>query len=420
MSLFRRPVEKRAVIDVPWDRGGPLSTAVSTERALSLVPVYAAIGLLARTVSCTPLHAYRRVSDNERLRIKLPTLFDAMVDDAVLKRWLHAAVVSLATRGNLYGLVTSRDGFDYPTACTWLDPDQVTVQDQMSAGPGSMAMPIWFFAGRQIHVGPAVPSTSDLIHIPWFPVPGRTQGLSPLAAAASMIGGGIASQEYSSEWYVNSGIPASTMKNTARTLTGEEADAVKSRLMTTIRAHRPLVYGADWDFNPITIPPGEAKFVESMKLTATQVAAIYDVPPDRIGGELGGPLQYSSPEQAALHLVTFSLRNWFELFEETFSAMVPAAQYVRFNADSLMRADLKTRHEVYKLGRAIGLYSIDELRALEDRPPLPEGEGGKDYTPLAVAKDDLPDAAAPVDNGPELPAPPATGPKPGPTRKDIT
>lgn len=385
MSLFRRrAVEARAILDVPWDVGGTSSSSVSVNRAMGLVPVYAAIGLLARTVSCTPIHCYRRVSEHERIRIKLPALLDSLVVEGRLKRWLHTAVASLASRGNLFGLVTSRDGFNYPTAITWLDPVQVSVSDQMLAGPGSMTMPIWRFNGREVHVGPAIPSMSDLIHVPWFPMPDRTEGLSPLGACASMISTGLSAQTYASEWFDNGGIPPGTMKNTARVLLPEESDAIKTRLVSTIRSRKPLVYGADWEYSPIAIPPNEARFVETAKLTATQVAAIYDVPPERIGGDVGGPLSYTSPEQTGLHLVTFSLRNWFELLEELLTAMCPVQQYVKFNADSMLRADIKTRHEVYKIGRTIGLYSINELRAREDESPLPPGQGGDDYTPLTV------------------------------------
>lgn len=397
MSLFRRGREERRFIDaLPWDAGGANPATQSMERALSLVPVFSAIGLLARTVSCTPLHNYRKAKEDERIRITLPAVFATMVTEASLKRWLHALVVSLAARGNAFGLVTSRDGYGYPTAVTWLDPTLCAVEDQMPSGPGSLSTPIFYYMGRAVHVGPSIPSTSDLIHIPWFPVPGRILGLSPLGAAAVMIQGGLASQEWNSEWFQNSGIPSATMKNTARTLLPEEADAVKQRLVSTIRAHKPLVYGSDWDFNAITIPPGEMKFVESMKLTATQVAAIYDVPPERVGGEMGGNLSYSSPEQAGQHLVTFTLRNWYELLEEVFSAMVPALQTLRFDADSLTRADAEKRYKVHQIARAIGMNNIDELRAKENEPPLPDRELGQDYTPLAIASDDLPDPKQPT------------------------
>lgn len=425
MSLFRRParIETRAVTSLPWDVGGASPTSVSVDRALALVPVFAAIGLLARTVSCTPLHAYRRSAMDQRDQITLPNLFSDLGDEAHLKRWIHQMVVSLASRGNLFGLVTSRDGFGFPTAVQWLDPTTVFVDDHQITGPGSVQMPIWYWNGYQIHVGPANASTSPVIHVPWFAVPGRILGLSPLGVVSSMVVTGINAQDYAAEWFSNGGIPPGTMKNLARTLLPEEADAVKNRLVSTIRSRKPLVYGSDWDYNPIALPPHDAQFVETAKLTATQVAAIYDVPPERIGGEVGGPLTYSSPEQTAIHLVAFSLRNWFELFEELFSAMLPKTQYVKFNVDSLLRSDLKTRNEVYKLQRSIGLTNIDEQRVLEDLPPLPNGQG-KDYTPLAVASDDLPDPKAPADSAatpkpsPQQ-KPSSDRPAPGPNRKDI-
>jgi phage portal protein BeeE/intein/homing endonuclease len=799
MSLFRRQarIETRAIESLPWDVGGASPTTVSVERALSLVPVYAAIGLLARTVSCTPLHAYRRAALESRERITMPTLFSGLSDEAHLKRWIHQMVVSLASRGNLFGLVISRDGFGFPTAVQWLDPTEVSVEDRQLTGPGSVQMPIWRWNGYQVHVGPSDASTSPIIHVPWFPVPGRVLGLSPLGVVSAMVATGINAQDYAAEWFGNGGIPPGTMKNLARTLLPEEADAVKGRLVSTIRSRKPLVYGNDWDYNPIAIPPHEAAFVacvvpstmfsmadgtrrsadrltlgdeviswdgqrliaarvsdvieqpvaptvrvrtqcgrelvctadhpflasrrprspgkrysgsldsnsrwedagelrpgdyvrvaldwegpsgdvdtltgwalgalvgdgglkgagltfhtvtpaiadrlgewlarygaelrsvatelrpadfrilanhfgptpsplkvelarfdvlglgaadkrvpdeimrggrkawagflsgyldtdgsitsisrpapiitwssvsrglledaqhllallgvnsslrlhtkatevrirgrscqrrdvwglnvcgarnlhilasvldlahpvkaerlaawaasgirpgpgangdtrwarvesvEAMdeqvtigvtvegththvtagivthntaKLTATQVAAIYDVPPDRIGGEIGGPLTYSSPEQAAIHLVTFSLRNWYELFEELFSAMLPKSQYVKFVVDSLLRADIKTRNEVYKIQRSIGLTNINEQRVLEDLPPIP-GELGDDYTPLAIASDDLPDPKAPADNA-AIPKAPAKSSNdrpadPGPNRKDI-
>lgn len=386
MSLFRGREpreEQRAVTSLPWSYGGDMPTAtISPDRAMHLVPVFAAIGLLARTISCTPLHAYRRVNEDDRVQISLPQLFAQLHDvPGALIRWLFECVGSIASRGNAIGLVTSRDGFGFPTAVSWLPFEQVTVDDAAMSGPGSSTNPIWRWNGRTIQVGPANTPSSDIIHIPWFPVAGRVMGLSPLGAAMRAISTGLSAQEYADTWYADGGVPG-TFKNSARTLKPEEADAVKSRLVSTIRSRKPLVYGSDWDYSSISIAPKDAEFVATAKLTATQIAAIYDVPPERIGGETGGSLTYSSPEQAQLHLVTFSLRNWFELLEGTFAGLLPNRQYVLFNVDSLIRTDIWTRHNVYKISREIGLRSIDECRGLEDLAPLPGGKGA-DFTPLA-------------------------------------
>ena len=73
--------------------------------------------------------------------------------------------------------------------------------------------------------------------------------------------------------------------------------------------------------------------------------------------------------------------------EEAISAfMMPRPQYVKFNADALIRVDTKTRHEIYQIDRNIGLRNIDELRALEDEEPLPDGQG-QSYPPRREAGD---------------------------------
>lgn len=405
LDLFRRKPERRSITSLPWDQGGTLGGgSLSIDSALALVPVYSAVGLLARTVSCTPLHAYRRISQDERRRMPLPPLFSLLQLEGRLKRWIFEAVESMATCGNAIGLVTERSGLGFPTVVMWLNPNDIHVEDGKLAGEGSPTMPIWRWNGRVIQVGPANTPSSDIIHIPWFPVPGRILGLSPLGAAASLILTGINAQGYAAEWFGNGGIPPGTMRNTEKTLNPDEANAIKERLVSTIRARKPLVYGSDWEYKPIAIPPHEAAFVATAKLTATQVAAIYDLPPERIGGETGGPLTYSSPEQTSIHLITFSLRNWYELLEECFAAMLPQPQYVKFSVDSLARADIKTRHEVYKLAREIGLNSIDELRALEDRPPLPDGSG-QDFTPLGAPAEPTPDTQPEPSADPTAPPP---------------
>jgi len=40
------------------------------------------------------------------------------------------------------------------------------------------------------------------------------------------------------------------------------------------------------------------------------------------------------------------------------------------NLDGFLRADTKTRMDTYKVGLDVGAYTKDEIRELEDRPPL--------------------------------------------------
>jgi HK97 family phage portal protein len=290
-------------------------------------------------------------------------------------------VTSLAYRGNALGVVTARDSLEYPTRIEWLDPANVLCEDRLQLVPlgeiGSFTNPKWYYLGERL---PA----EDVVHIPWFQLPGRVWGLSPIGSYAVTVSTGLAAQKFSDDWFRSGGVPSGQFRNTSQTIPQEDANTIKRRLVQAIRSHEPIVYGADWEYTPFTISPNEAQFVQTMRLTASTIASIYGIPPEMIGGETGGSMSYSSPEQRQIELVQFSLLPWLALLESHLSALLPRGQYVKFNPDVLIRADVKTRFEAYEKARLIGLNNIDELRAMEDEAPLPNGQG-QDYTPLPLA-----------------------------------
>jgi HK97 family phage portal protein len=354
-------VEKRAITSVPWDQGDPITYVNTAERALSLVPVYAAVRLLAGNISTLPVKAYRKDGDERQPMARLPQLFAQMDDDGTLTDWLHRCMSSLTLRGNAFGLVTARDGMQFPTAIEWLNPNEVHVDDRVPVAP------LWYWRGRSVPI-------QDMIHIPWFTVPGKVLGLSPLESFAMTVNVGLSSQAYGSSWFDSGGVPPGTFKNKMETIDQTQADIISARVTKAIRSRKTLVYGSDWDYNAISVPPEQAQFVETQKLTATQIAAIYGIPPEMIGGEAGGSLTYSTLEQQTQNLSTLTLRPWLVKLERKFSSILPSRQYVKFNADALVRADLASRYAAYKVASEIGLLDTDEMRASEDRAPLTDAQ----------------------------------------------
>jgi HK97 family phage portal protein len=362
---FRRRVEERAITSVPWDTGGALGSAtVNEERALSLAPVYSATSLIAAAVSTLPVSAYRMVGVDPRPVVKLPDLFALLRDDGTLIPWLHRCMTSLLLRGNAYGLVTARDPMGYPTGIEWQHPDVMSVVDQMPAGPGSFRLPRWYWRGRHL-------PTEDLVHIPWFTLPGKVQGLSPIGAFAATVNGGLFVQEYGNTWFEHGGFPPGTFKNANQEVDQKEAEAMGARLDRAIRRRRPLVYGKDWDYKPISVPPNEAQFIEAANLSANQIAAIYHLPAEKVGGQPPGGLHYTTAEMDQIDVAMFGVRPWVEVLEGAFYALLPGQQYVKLDLDALVRADLKTQHEVYQIDIAAGIRTVDEVRARMDLPPRP-------------------------------------------------
>lgn len=399
--LFGRKAETRTISTLPWSYGDTLpglSGTVSAERALTLIPVYAAVRLLSSAVSTLPVKAYRRIGETRSPMANLPALFANLVEDGQLVPWLHRTVVSLSLRGNAIGIVTSRDGYGFPTAITWVNPTEIGPKDDYA-----VTDPQWLWRGVPV-------PTEDVVHIPWFTVPGRILGLSPVTAYAATVQTGLSAQDYARTWFANGGFPPGTFKNSQQTLDPGQADIIKARLRQAMRNGEPLVYGSDWDYSPISVPPAEAQFLETQKLTTSQIASIYGIPPEMIGGETGSSMTYANVEQQALNFATFTLRPWLVVLETAFSALLPDRQYVRLNADALIRADVATRWATYQTAVTMGARSINEVRALEDLAPVPGGDKFRNPAapPPVGAAPGQPAGKAPADGKqpPDTQAPP--------------
>jgi len=329
----------------------------------ALIPYFASVRVLAEQVSALPLQSFRQDGDiSKRITdgqlIKNPSAYDRRVT------WVRKAVISLATRGNAYGIITGFDGLGFPTGIEWIPPNEIHIDDS------SPTLPRYWWASTVGGYG-EIPR-ERMLHIPWFVEPGKVEGLSPVKAFARSIGVGLNAQEYGSSWFQNGGVPPATFKNTQKTVSTEQAEEITARLVASLRTGRPLTYGADWEFNAIEISPEEAQFIQTMKMNATQIAAIFGIPPEWVGGETGGSLTYNSPEQNSLHVYTTVLLPWLTLIEDHLSSLLPERQFVKFNPDGILRGDAKTRYETHEIGLRAGFLTLDEVREKENLPPLPK------------------------------------------------
>lgn len=368
--LFGAPApddDQRAILGVPWGQGwNPVARPVDVDRALSLAPVYGCARVLADTIASLPIDVYRR-SVGDQIELPRPALFTQPATFGTLFDWVHRCITSLALRGNAFGLITGRDYLGFPTSIEWLNPDDVMVTDTLLQGPGSFLSPLWYVQGKP---APA----EDIFHVPWFTVPWRVLGLSPLGLFAANINVGLAGGQYALDWFSNGGVPPGVMNNTESTVTREEADIITSRVTSRIREHKPLVLGRDWNYTPIAINPQEARFVESARLTATQIATIYGVDPTMVGGEIGGSFTYSNTEQLGLKQLVYTFGPWISRLEAALSTLFPRGTFVKFKPDGLLRTDAATRWQVYKTAVEIGAMTVPEIRQLEDLPELKPSE----------------------------------------------
>jgi HK97 family phage portal protein len=369
VSLFfaRRPVETRAVDPAAFARGDDMTHLgeITPDRALRLAPVYAAVRLLSDSIASMPLQVFEEATGGVRRKVETPTLLARPDVTGTVYDWMHRCMSSLLLAGNAVALV-GRDGSGRAVAARWQDPARCRPVD----GPNGVE---WYIDGRR------VPQSVDLLHIPAFPRPDETWAMSPLTAYATTIHSGIMAAEFGRDWFRNGSVPSGVLES-EQAVDKATADVIKERFREAAAQRSVVALGAGATYKPISVSPEESQFIETMRLTAAQIAHAYGIPPEMIGGDMGGSsLTYANVEQRAIQFVTFTLRPWMTRLEQAFSALLLPGQYARFNADALIRADTLTRYRAHTEAQNAGWRNRDETRALEELPPLPPGTGGDEY-----------------------------------------
>ena len=384
-AFSKMKVERRAIGGVPWqpwtdpfmrfDVGGPVHPTrqiFGIDKALGLPALYAGSKILADNAASLPIKVYQLANDGRKTPYTGPHLFQRPSVIGTAYDWMFACLSSLTLQGNAWGLITGKDGFGFPTGIEWIPPEHVIVEQNPAQPFNPLAIKVYAYGRDMKWFGP----DKELFHVKGFALPGRLEGISPLRAFALTILAGHEAQRYGTDWYAPCGFPPGTFQNSELEVNAEAAAEIRKMLVTSLRRREPLVYGRDWDYTPVTVPPSEAQFIDAMQLNATHIAAILDLPANRVGGKSGDSLTYSTTEQNQLQVIE-ALRPWLCRLEAAFSDLLPARRVIGFNTDALLKTDLKTRTEIYQIQRMIGLRTTDELRELEDLEPLPGGAGNE-------------------------------------------
>jgi HK97 family phage portal protein len=123
----------------------------------------------------------------------------------------------------------------------------------------------------------------------------------------------------------------------------------------------------------MSIPPNQAQFVETLKMSANQIAAAFGIDPTEVGGQAANSLTYSTEELRQINRAA-NMKPYLTRIERGLSRLLPLKQYIKLNVDANMRVDIKTRTEVVGAQIADGRMSVNEAREIDDREPVTGGD----------------------------------------------
>jgi len=339
---------------------------VTPSNALAVADVFACIRALSDAAASIPLIPYRKTADGRtRAEGRLVDLLRQPAPATTQANLIGQAVAHLNLYGNAY-LGKFRDVDGRVEQLALLHPDRVT--PELKAG-----RPLYTVndgRGRQSVHGP-----DDVIHVRALSTDGLV-GLSPVRQCRVALGLSQSLAEHAATFFENGARPTGVLKVPAGQSEALErvSEAWSSRQAGTRNAHRIAVLSGDVDFTPITGPLDDLQFVEQRHLSTAEIARVFRVPPWMVGASSGDSMTYSNVEQQALAFVTYSLRPWLVLIEQALSEdpdLCPGSLYVEFLLDALLRADSKTRADVFvaALDPERGWMTRAEVRRLENLDP---------------------------------------------------
>lgn len=363
-----RALPPGALITHPGGSGAPtwaLPAPVDADAALRLSGVWACVRLLADAVSTLPVDVYR-----DGTPIPTPPVLREPAAGQPVHEWLYSVVASLLLRGNAYGLITARSGATLlPAQVELVHPDLVSVTTDPDTGQ------------LTYRVGGRAYGRDEVWHVRAFTMPGVALGLSPVEYARQAIGLGLAAEKFGGEFFGASSIPAGVL-TTDQTISPAQAHTTLE--MWNNRGHGgrrgTALLTNNLKFQPITVAPEESQFLDAQRFTVAQVARVFGVAPEMIGGEAGNSLTYANTEARALDFLRYSVSPWVVRIESALGRLLPSTQTVKLNTGGLLRATTAERYAAHEVALRAGFLTVDEVRALEDLPPLP-GAGSPDDGP---------------------------------------
>lgn len=364
-SVESRFMETLKIANLQGLSTGPYAANVTTDKALSLSAVWACVKLLSDTFASLPFHIYR---ENEEGKLIIPHNVSNLIKKQPTEYttsyvWHQLGMSKLLLDGNFICWIERNDVSGKPTKLVPIlnEFKIVTVENEL------------FYKFKYNDQTETIPER-DIFHVKGFTDDGL-YGKSLIAAHRDMLSIGVSSQKASKDFY-EKGAKMDGYLSTDSVLKEDTYKRVKDSFNSRNEERVPLLDGG-LKFYQLKLNPQDAQYIESRKFTELDIARIFRVPPHMIG--IMDRATWSNVEAMGIEFSKYTMlplcTNWEqEINKKLLTEREKEDHYCRYNLEGLMRGDMKTRYESYKVAIQNGFKSINEVRALEDMNPIEGGD----------------------------------------------
>ncbi len=346
---------------------------VTPNSAMRVATVYACVRIISGAVATLPLHIKRRVDERTREDASDTPIWTVLrkkpnrwQTPSQFRRMLQA---HLLLRGNAYAMIVRSRRLVQELIP--LHPDRVEVKQDDDLG---LEYSYTRQDGRRIRL-----AQTEVFHLVGLTLDG-VHGVSAISYARETIGLSLAMEDHGATTFRNGARVRGVLKHPNKL--GPEAVAHLKAGLEEFRSGgeqegKNLILEEGMDYARIAMTAEDAQWIESRKFSRTDIAMFFGVPPHMIGDTEKSTSWGTGIEQQSIGFVAYTLEDHLTMWEEAINRDLIGAEeplYARFNRAALVKGDIKARWEAYVKGLQWGVYSPNEIRALEDQNPRDGGD----------------------------------------------
>jgi HK97 family phage portal protein len=388
----------------------PSGQRVTVEKALGLSPVWSAVSIIAEQVGQLPLKVYRRFEDPEgeserqeaRQHRSWRLLHDKPNASTPADRFWSAVTAQLLLYGNAFIRKDRTDPFGDVDELHLLEPETVTI----TYNPDTAAKQ---FIHQPRDTRPKRTYGEDrVLHVFSLSLDGIA-GLSVIQYNKASLGAALARDEFEGGFYARGATLSGVLQHPGQ-LSPAAAANLKESFSTLYggsgKAHGTPVLEEGAQFVKVGSPLGDLQFVESQNLSRTDIAVMFKLPPNYLGGSSGDSLTYSTVESNSTHFAMHAIAPVTNTIAKALSndpELLPQQVFeAEFELKALMRGTMADRVAYYKAMKDMGAMTDDEIRREENMPALTDAQ--KEALAPPPPPQPVIDATAVDDTSPNRPA----------------
>lgn len=343
--------------------GGSNATKANTKTAFTISAFYNGVDQLSNDMAKLPKYVFKKDDLKREKYTEHPVNYlISQRPNSLMTSFDFWKITEIATiiKGNSYAEIVRNSYTGEPEAIYYLDYDDVDVfiKDRKL---------IYKYKGSPI-------ASSDILHFKGFSFDGL-MGVGIVTFAARQLGTIIDSQIYQQEVYKDRGLGYGVIESD-KPVDAKNKKAIEAGFSAKMESENKFkvpMLDEGMKYKSISITPGEAQFLETNTAGVLEVCRWLNIAPHKLKDISSG--NYANIYQQSIEHVQDSMMPRVvsreqELNYKLFTKKEAQTVYTRFNLAVLLRGDLEMKQKFYTSMVYAGIYTRNEVRALEDMNPI--------------------------------------------------